>query len=118
MSVAIGELPTGGHGVPTGGHDGVRSALDGMPAFVRRATNRWTVEPDVVDACVVRTGATPTLAWWMRPLGPLIARRLRTGAVRAGCRSSTSHTRPGRRPGICRSARPAGPGPAATWCCG
>ena len=56
-------------------------AVDGLPGFVRRATNRWTVEPDGANACVVRTRATLDLAWWMRPAGPFMAARLRREGV-------------------------------------
>lgn len=52
-------------------------AVDGMPRFVRRATNRWTVEPDGEHACVVRTRATLDVAWWLRPAAPFTAPRLR-----------------------------------------
>ena len=56
-------------------------AVDGMPRFVRRATNRWTVEPDGASACVVRTRAVLDLVWWMRPAAPFMAARLRREGV-------------------------------------
>ena len=52
-------------------------ALSGLPSFIRGATNRWTVRGDGPGACFVRTQATLRLAWWLRPMGPLIALRLR-----------------------------------------
>jgi hypothetical protein len=56
-------------------------AVEGMPRFVRRATNTWTVEADGTRACVVRTRATVRLVWWMRLLAPLMAARLRREAT-------------------------------------
>ncbi|MBI4940030.1 MAG: SRPBCC family protein [Actinobacteria bacterium] len=55
-------------------------AVDGMPSFVRRATNRWTVTADGAQGCVVRSDVTMRLAWWLRPMAPLVAGRLRTEA--------------------------------------
>lgn len=57
-------------------------AVAGMPGFVKHAANRWTVEPDGVDGCLVRSRATLGLTWWMRPLGPLMSWRLRREARR------------------------------------
>jgi len=55
-------------------------AVEGMPSFIRHATNRWTVTEDGGQGCVVRSDVTMGLAWWMRPVAPLMAARLRRQA--------------------------------------
>jgi len=52
-----------------------------MPSFIRYATNRWTVRADGAYGCVVRSDVTMRLAWWMRPVAPLMAVRLRNEAL-------------------------------------
>lgn len=87
-------------------------ALSGMPSFVRGATNRWSVHPDEGEAgpdgpgaCVVRTRATLRLAWWLRPLGPVLAARLRREAT--GVLEQLAHHLETGRPHL----RPAAAGP-------
>ncbi|WP_088288212.1 SRPBCC family protein [Kineosporia sp. A_224] len=55
-------------------------AVDGMPGFIRRATNRWTVTADGAQGCVARSDVTMRLAWWLRPFAPVMAARLRKEA--------------------------------------
>jgi Polyketide cyclase / dehydrase and lipid transport len=54
----------------------VYEAVHGMPGFVCRAVNRWSVHP-APGGCVVRVHATLTLSARARPLGPLLALRVR-----------------------------------------
>jgi hypothetical protein len=58
------------------------AATSGFPRFVRSALNRWSIEPLGPDACRVRSAATLRLAWWARPLGPVIRWALRGGMRR------------------------------------
>ncbi len=52
-------------------------AVTGMPWFVSRAQNRWTVEALRENQCCVHSRATLELLWWMRPLGPILQRMMR-----------------------------------------
>lgn len=52
-------------------------ATEGLPAFVRKAENRWTIEPVGPHQCRVRIHATVTLAWWARPFGFLLPSLMR-----------------------------------------
>lgn len=52
-------------------------ATEGLPWFVRRARNRWRVEPLGSDRCAVTTHATVELAWWVRPVGFLLPRAMK-----------------------------------------
>jgi len=53
-------------------------AEDGLPAFVRRAQNTWTVRPTGDGTCRIDSHAVVELAWWAMPLGlllPLVMKR-------------------------------------------
>jgi Polyketide cyclase / dehydrase and lipid transport len=52
-------------------------AVDGMPGFVTRAVNRWTVVPLAADRCAVRVHATLTLSRPVRWLAPVLRIRMR-----------------------------------------
>lgn len=47
-------------------------ATEGLPPFVRRAENRWTVEALAPHRCRVHMHATVSLVWWARPVGFLL----------------------------------------------
>ena len=57
-------------------------SADGMPAFVSRAINRWSVRPETPARCRVRTEATLELSGPVRLLAPLLAFKLRGDAAR------------------------------------
>jgi len=64
--------------------DGMRfayTATDGMPWFIRQATNRWSVTPDGPDRCIVRSHATVDLVGWFAPLQGLMRRQLSAGTA-------------------------------------
>jgi len=54
---------------------------DGLPGFIARAVNRWSVTAQGEGACTVRAQATLTLRGPMRPLGWLVRSRLRASAT-------------------------------------
>ena len=55
-------------------------AAEGMPSFIVRAVNRWSVHTGPGGTCVVRVHATLTLRPWARALGPLLRWRMRAGS--------------------------------------
>lgn len=56
-------------------------AVSGMPRFVRRAMNRWSVHPDGEQRCVVRSHATLELRGLVRWFGFAIRRPLRKSGL-------------------------------------
>jgi hypothetical protein len=74
--------------------DGARQltydALAGLPAFIQRATSRWSVTDDGPKACLVECRAALSLAWWIWPLAPLMVARLRRDAT--GVLEELTHT--------------------------
>lgn len=58
-------------------------AVAGLPAFIGRALNRWSVLPDGDRQCRVRTHATLELRGAMRLVGFAIRRHMRRVGVRA-----------------------------------
>ncbi len=57
-------------------------AVDGMPKFVARAINRWSVEPLDSHRCVVRMRATLELRGWARLFGFLLGPRMQRDGAR------------------------------------
>jgi hypothetical protein len=57
-------------------------SADGMPAFVSRAINRWSICPEGAKRCLVRTNATLELSGLIRLLAPMLAFKLRGDAAR------------------------------------
>ena len=55
-------------------------AAEGMPSFIVRAVNRWSVHAGPGGTCVVRVHATLTLRPWARALGPLLRWRMRAAS--------------------------------------
>lgn len=47
---------------------------EGLPPLIRKAENAWRVVAVDDVTCRVESTATSTLAFWIRPLGPLLAR--------------------------------------------
>jgi Polyketide cyclase / dehydrase and lipid transport len=58
-------------------------AVEGMPGFVVRALNRWSVHEGPDGTAVVRVHATLHLKPWARPLAPLLRLRLRPASRQA-----------------------------------
>jgi hypothetical protein len=54
----------------------------GMSSFVRYAVNRWSVQPETEDRCMVRTHATLELSGPVRLLAPLLKRKLEGDGAR------------------------------------
>jgi hypothetical protein len=52
-------------------------AARGVPSFIARAVNRWSVHPGPGQGCVVGVHATLALRPWARALGPLLRWRMR-----------------------------------------
>ena len=52
-------------------------AKEGLPAFVRRAQNTWTVRAVDDLTCRIESHAVVDLAWWARPLGWLMPMAMR-----------------------------------------
>jgi hypothetical protein len=57
-------------------------AAEGLPGFIMRAVNRWSVHPGPGHACTVRIHATLTLRPVTRPLGPVLRWRMRVDTRR------------------------------------
>jgi hypothetical protein len=57
-------------------------AAHGLPGFVMRAVNRWSVHPGPGRSCTVRIHATLTLRPVTRPLGPVLRWRMRADTRR------------------------------------
>ncbi len=58
-------------------------AAEGLPGFIARAVNRWSVHPGPGRSCTVRIHATLTLRPTARPLGPVLRWRMRADTRRA-----------------------------------
>lgn len=74
----------------------VYESVEGMPSFVRRAVNRWSVHPEAATRCVVRTHATLTLNGPIRMLAPLLKQKLQADGARVlgELRYRVEHGRP------------------------
>jgi len=48
----------------------------GMPAVLVAVGNAWTIEPLGADRCRLSGDASFGLAWWARPLKPLLRRKM------------------------------------------
>jgi hypothetical protein len=59
------------------------AAIDGLPGFVKRAINRWSVHARGERLCLVRTHAALELRGPMRSLGFYLERRLQADGSRA-----------------------------------
>ena len=57
-------------------------SAEGMPAFVKYALNRWSVQPETDTTCVVRTHATVELQGPMRLLTLFLKFRLQADGAR------------------------------------
>lgn len=57
-------------------------SVEGMPSFVSRAVNRWSVHAESAARCVVRTHATLVLNGPIRMLAPLLKLKLRADGAR------------------------------------
>jgi Polyketide cyclase / dehydrase and lipid transport len=50
--------------------------LSGLPGFMRRVENAWTIEPLDGGRCRITSAATFDLAWYMVPMTPVMRRQL------------------------------------------
>ncbi len=57
-------------------------AVDGMPGFIERAANHWSVHPLDDERCLVRTHATVTLRGPAKLLGFLLKHKLQSDGAR------------------------------------
>jgi hypothetical protein len=57
-------------------------SAEGMPTFVSKAINRWSVQPETATRCVVRTHTTLTLRGPVRLLEMFLRLKLRTDGAR------------------------------------
>jgi len=55
-----------------------------LPAMTPSSTNRWSVEALSANRCRVKSHASVSLRWWALPLGPLLARSIRSEMVKFG----------------------------------
>jgi hypothetical protein len=60
----------------------VYEAIDGMPRFVRRSVNRWSVHARDERTCAVRAHATVELSRLATVLSPLLKRKLQHDGAR------------------------------------
>ena len=49
--------------------------VSGLPGFMRRVENNWTMEPLGASRSRVTSVVTIKLAWWMLPMSPIIGRQ-------------------------------------------
>jgi hypothetical protein len=57
-------------------------AVDGMPGFIERAANTWSVHPLDDERCLVRAGPTVVLRGPAKLLGFLLKRKLQSDGAR------------------------------------
>lgn len=71
-------------------------AVDGMPGFIKRAANAWSVHPLDDERCLVRAGATVALRGPAALLGFLLKRKLQSDGARVldELRHRIEHGRP------------------------
>jgi hypothetical protein len=69
---------------------------EGMPSFIQKAINRWSVHPETEATCLVRTHATLELRGPLRLLQFLLERRLQADGARVleELRYQVEHGRP------------------------